>query len=408
MTRTLEYTLSVGAPPAEVFRAFTRATPLRDWLCDIALADARIGGRLYLWWNRGYYSAGEYTALEPDRRVAFTWMGRTDPARTEVDVQMDAHDGPTNVRLTHSGLGDGDDWDRAADEFGRGWTTALENLQSLLETGQDLRYTRRPMLGITLDEFNPEIAAQFGIPVTEGVRITTTLPGMAAAEAGLRGNDLLVSMDGRPVPDYPALVMALQGKRAGDTVPIAYYRGSDYRTGPMTLSARFLPEVPPTPGELAAAIHGYNATLLRELDGILEGVPDELARARPDGHDWTALEVMAHLVVSERESQAWIADLINDDERFSDRYTNSSSVTARVDAIVAVRPTVRQMRDAVAESLGETEAMVAALPAEAVDHKGNYWKMGHNLLQNDQHWEEHLDQIKEALAQAAKRSAAIP
>ncbi len=55
------------------------------------------------------------------------------------------------------------------------------------------------------------------------------------------------------------------------------------------------------------------------------------------------------------------------------------------------------MRDAVAEGLAETEAMVAALPQETVEHKGNYWKIGHNLLQNDQHWEEHLEQIKAAL-----------
>ncbi len=53
MTQTLEFAVAVAAPPAEVFRAFTRATPLRDWLCDVALADARPGGRIYLWWNRG-------------------------------------------------------------------------------------------------------------------------------------------------------------------------------------------------------------------------------------------------------------------------------------------------------------------------------------------------------------------
>ncbi len=323
MTRTLEYTLSVATPAAEVFRAFTRATPLRDWLCDVALADARTSGRIYLWWNRGYYAAGEYTALEPDRRVTFTWMGRTDPGRTEVDVRLEERNGCTDLRLTHGGLGEGDDWDRAAAEFDRGWTLALENLQSLLETGQDLRYTRRPMLGVTLDEFNPAIAAEMGVPATEGVRITSTLPGMAAAEAGLQGNDVLVSMNGQPVQDYPALVMALQGKRAGDIVQIAYYRGGDYRTGPMTLSARFLPDLPPTPVALAAAIHGYNVALLRQLDAILAGVSDEQARARSDGHDLSVLEIMAHLVVSERESHAWLADLINDDERFSDRYTNS-------------------------------------------------------------------------------------
>ncbi len=51
MAQSLEYQRTVNAPVAEAYRAFTRATPLRDWLCDVALADARPGGRIYLWWN---------------------------------------------------------------------------------------------------------------------------------------------------------------------------------------------------------------------------------------------------------------------------------------------------------------------------------------------------------------------
>lgn len=399
MTRTLEYSISVGAPPAEVFRALTRATPLRDWLCDIALADARPGGRIYLWWNRGYYTAGEFTVLEPGQRVAFTWMGRTDPGRTEVDVRLESRNGCcTNVVLMHAGLGEGDEWERTLAEFDRGWTQALENLQSLLETGQDLRYTRRPMLGIVLDEFNPAVAAELGVPANEGVRITSALPGLAAAEAGLESNDVLISVNHHPVVDFPTLVTALHGKHAGDTVEVTYYRGNDRRTGTMTLSARLMPEIPPAPAALSSAIHEINTGLLAELDALMEGVSDEQALARPDGHDWSALEVIAHLIVNERESHVWIADMINDDERYSDRYTNATSVAARVDAIVAVRPNVGQMIDAVRVALAETEAMVARLPEETVAHKGNYWRLGHNLLQNDQHWHEHMAQIEDALA----------
>ena len=58
--------------------------------------------------------------------------------------------------------------------------------------------------------------------------------------------------------------------------------------------------------------------------------------------------MIAHLVDHRaRESHVWIADLINDDERFSDRYTNSTSVTARVDALVAVHASVEAMLRAV-------------------------------------------------------------
>ncbi len=403
MSEALEYELIVAAPAAEVFRAFTRATPLRDWLCDVALADARPGGRIYLWWNRGYYTAGEYTAVDPERRVAFTWLGRNDPGRTEVNVYLEPQDASTAVRLVHSGLGEGEDWARPRDEFARGWSTALENLQSLLETGQDLRYTRRPMLGVLLDDFNPAAAAELGVPVAAGVRITNAMPGMAAAEAGLQANDVLVSVAGQPVVDYPSLVAALQGRRAGDSVEFGFYRGSEYRQAPATLSGRLLPEIPAAPVNLAAALREMNGLLLQQLHEAVGGASDEQAKLKPDEHNWSTLEVMAHLVTTERENHVWIADLINDDERFSDRYTNSTSVTARVDALVAVYASVEAMMRAVTEALRETEAMVARLPDELVGHRGNYWRIGHNLLQNDQHWQEHLDQIKAALGRAVER-----
>ena len=47
----------------------------------LQLADPRPGGRLYVYWARsGEYACGEYTALVPDRRVAFTWRTRSAPA----------------------------------------------------------------------------------------------------------------------------------------------------------------------------------------------------------------------------------------------------------------------------------------------------------------------------------------
>ncbi len=402
MAQALEYELAVAAPAVEVFRAFTRATPLRDWLCDVALADARPGGRIYLWWNRGYYAAGEYTALEPARRVTFTWMGRNEPAQTVVDVVLEPRGACTDVRLSHAGLGDGEAWERTRLEYDRGWKAALENLESLLETGQDLRYTQRPMLGVTLDEFNPAVAAELGVPVLEGVRITNTVPGLAAADAGLQANDVLVALVDRPVVDYPSLVSALQGRRAGETVPVDYYRGSERRHTAMTLSARWLPEIPPAPADLAGAVRAMNAKLLAELRAAVSGASDDQATAKPAPLAWSALQAMAHLVTTERETHVWMADLINDDERFSDRYTNSTNLTARVDALVAVYPTVDGMLRAVTEALHETEAMVARLPDEMVAHRGNYWRIGHNLLQGDQHWFEHIEQITNALAAAAR------
>ncbi len=228
--------------------------PCRDWLCDVALADARPGGRIYLWWNAGYYVAGEYTTLEQDRLVVFTWMGKDEPAATQVEVRLEDQGQTTRVTLIHRGMGEGEAWDRARAEFERGWTAGLENLQSLLERGEDLRYTRRPMLGITLEDFNVQIAQRLGVPVTEGIRLTGVVPGFAAAKAGLQGNDIIVELDSKPTRDFPALVGALQGKRSGDIVEIVFYRGKARHVSPIVLSSRLLPDIPSTPAGLAAVL----------------------------------------------------------------------------------------------------------------------------------------------------------
>ena len=76
MASALTFKRSVNVPPAEVYRAFTHATALRDWLCDAAQTEVRKGGRVYLWWNSGVYASGAYTALEPGKKVAWVSMSR--------------------------------------------------------------------------------------------------------------------------------------------------------------------------------------------------------------------------------------------------------------------------------------------------------------------------------------------
>ena len=43
----------------------------------------------------------------------------------------------------------------------------------------DLRFIRRPMLGVSLSHFSPEIATKLGIPVDHGIRLDGVLEGRA-------------------------------------------------------------------------------------------------------------------------------------------------------------------------------------------------------------------------------------
>jgi S1-C subfamily serine protease len=64
------------------------------------------------------------------------------------------------------------------------------------------------MLGIMLSDFNAEIAKSMGLPVSSGVRIDGTVPGMGAEAAGLQSGDVIVGMAGYPVGDFSSLTHA--------------------------------------------------------------------------------------------------------------------------------------------------------------------------------------------------------
>lgn len=404
-TRTVSLTQTVKAQPEEVYRNFTNATALREWLCDAALALPHPGGRLYLSWNHGYYASGEYTLNQPGEKVAFTWQGRGDPAPTQVQVNLAAQDGSTVVTLEHSGIGGGPEWDQAYQEIQDGWRAGLENLASILDTGEDLRFVRRPMLGILLENFDEKIAREMGLPVTEGVRLGGTLEGMGAQEAGLQKDDVIVSIGGQPVTDYNSLTVALQKYRAGDEVEVIYYRGSEKMSVPLRFSKRPIPEIPETAEGLAEALKKINAEVEARLDEFLEGVTEEEASFKSSPEEWSIKENLAHLLQGERYNHFWIAELVFGEERFSDGY--GDNLNAQVAATVEAYPTLQDLRLELRRNAAETVGMLARLTKEFSNRKASFWRLAYNMLEPQYHLDSHIDQMRATLEAAREKAGAV-
>lgn len=270
----LTFKRTVKASPAEVYRAFTNSTALRDWFSDGALSEPRKGGRVYFWWNDGYYASGEFAGLTAGKKVGFTWRGKDDPDATRVLVSLTGKSEGTTVTVTHSGFGSGRAWAKAAKEIAGGWGYALENLQSVLETGHDLRFTMRPMLGVSGgDEITPGLAAQDKLPTETGVRLNGAVDGMGAQAAGLQKGDIIVGIGGKKVLGWTSLIAALQSHRAEDKVKVVYYRGGKKETATMELSRRPLPEVPDTAQGLAEFARKMYADLDAQLAKCFEAPP---------------------------------------------------------------------------------------------------------------------------------------
>jgi uncharacterized protein YndB with AHSA1/START domain len=404
-TRTVSLSQTVKAPPEEVYRNFTNATALREWLCDAALALPHPGGRIYLSWNHGYYAAGEYTLTQPGEKVTFTWQGRGEPAPTQVQVDLAAEDSGTRVNLEHSGIGVGSLWDQAYQEIKDGWQAGLENLASILESGEDLRFVRRPMLGVLVDSFDAKIAEEMGLPVTEGIRLGGTLEGMGAQAAGLQKDDVVVSMGDLAITDYNSLTLALQKHHAGDEAEVVFYRGPEKKAIPLRFSKRPIPEIPDTAEGLAEAVRQINAEVEARLDQFLEGVTEADAAFKPSPDEWSIKENLAHLLQGERYNHFYIAELVFGQERFSDDF--GDNLHAQVAATVDAYPTLQDLRQELRRNGEETVGMLARLTKEFSGKKASYWRLAYNMLQPQYHLDGHIDQMRAALEAARETAGAV-
>jgi uncharacterized protein YndB with AHSA1/START domain len=394
----------IKASPAQVYYALTHATALHEWLCDFATVAPRPGGRMYLWWHGDFSSAGEYIALEENKSVKFKWFGRSEPAATEVIVTLTPEGNGTQVAFNHI-VPDGDEWKQCAQGFKTEWDSTLPNLASVIETGLDRRTFDRPMLGINISDFNPEIAKTLRVPISQGVRLDEVRQGMGAYAAGLCKDDVIVEVDGKPITnDYGSFVAALTGKKGGDKVQVVFYRGPQKKTVIMELTKRPVPDISWNPVELAKQVRLKYDDALSRLEACFKDVNEAEADREPAPGEWSAKQTLAHLIQSER---GWIANLddsVGGYERLSDDW--GGNLPAHVNATVKAYGTVKGLLDELKRLSVEMVAFLAALPKSFVERKASYFLTAAQMLELESHTISHTDQINAAIAAARNKEDA--
>ena len=92
-----------------------------------------------------------------------------------------------------SGFGD-------AEGGGYGIILTAETLDPLVRKPPRRGETRRAWMGITPQALTPDMAEYWGVSSSGGIIVDSVLPGSPADSAGLKEGDLLVEMNGRPIP----------------------------------------------------------------------------------------------------------------------------------------------------------------------------------------------------------------
>ncbi|MBC6935575.1 MAG: PDZ domain-containing protein [Chloroflexi bacterium] len=386
----LTFTRAIHAPAAEIYRAFTDGDALDYWLSENARVRNAVGGHILLTWNDGSHAQGTYLELEKDQKIVMSWRASGESEDSRVAVRLETADDCTQLTLTHAGLQNPE----AADGYSTRWNAALDNLVSFLETGADLRITRRVILGIWPSEFNEEVAKKLGVPVTNGVRVGGVIPGMGAEAAGLQADDVVVEMNGKTIGPEMPIYRTVENNGPGDPVAVTFYRGAEKHTITLRLSGYPVPEKPPTFNALADLVAETYAGLDAELSALYEGVSETQAGCKPAPGEWSANEVIAHLILSERWLQNWIGGLMQGPE--IEGWT--ANAPARIAGVMATFPTTAALLSEMRRSWAETVAIIRAVPAEIAERKSNLWWVSFEVQGFPNHTQQHFTQIREALA----------
>jgi uncharacterized protein YndB with AHSA1/START domain len=375
------------APVAEVYDAFTKRDSIRDWLSDGGEVRAAVGGHILLTWQGGAHVTGAYTALDKNERAAFSWRGLDDTQETQVEARLREADGATHLELTHTGFAP----DANLDAIKQTWETRLDTLQTALEKGEDTRITERVIIGIYPDDFNADIAAKLGVPATEGTRVANVIPGYSAEAAGLQADDVVVEMNGKAVTDTTPIGTLVQGKKPGDSVEVAFYRGAEKHKVTVKLKGYPVPEAVADFVTLADRAADMYATLDAELAGLFQAHSEADAARKPAPKEWSANEVLAHLIMGERWMHNWLGTLMNAPE--ADGW--SANHDARIAGVTAVHPTNADLLAELRRGHAETVAIVRNVPAET--SKNILWWMNFQLDGMATHARQHMKQIQAAL-----------
>lgn len=151
--RVLVKEVTVGAPVAKVWEAWTTPTGIASFFAPDAKIELRPGGAFELYIvpsaPAGQRGAEGCTVLAyvPERVLAFTWNAppsipklREAEARTQVVLEFTSL-GPqrTKVRLSQHGFGEGEDWEKYYGYFDRAWGNVLQSLANTLGKSMDGR-----------------------------------------------------------------------------------------------------------------------------------------------------------------------------------------------------------------------------------------------------------------------------
>lgn len=144
-TRTIRQSITINAPAATIFKAFTDAGELIRWFPTEAESNPQPGGKFKYFFDnptnpeQTHTYEGTYIEILPDQRIAYPWNMAPDKPITTVEINLGQADEGTLVSLDHRGWPIASEANEVFQRHDQGWQFFLENLKKVLEENVDER-----------------------------------------------------------------------------------------------------------------------------------------------------------------------------------------------------------------------------------------------------------------------------
>jgi Do/DeqQ family serine protease len=148
--------------------------------------------------------------------------------------------------------------------------------EQLIKSGKVIR----AYLGVIPQSITPDQAKQLQIPEGQGALIGSVMPGSPAEKAGLKVDDVITSIDGKPIADALSLRNRTFTLEAGSVVPVQVVRAGETKTLPVAIA-----EMPADPILAFFGLSVKDAPPDPQggviIDQVMPGSPAEKVGAKP-------------------------------------------------------------------------------------------------------------------------------
>ncbi|MBW4891928.1 SRPBCC domain-containing protein [Mucilaginibacter sp. HMF5004] len=126
-----------NAPIGKVWTAISDLEHMRKWYFKLDEFKAEVGFEFHFYGdgnkeNLKYATSARVVAVEPGKKLAYTWSLDAAPAITTVTWELFEEGGNTRLVLTHEGLETIPGTDYPRDSFNGGWTSFMGKLDNYL------------------------------------------------------------------------------------------------------------------------------------------------------------------------------------------------------------------------------------------------------------------------------------